>query len=203
MSDLATPQDVLAYWIAGASEDADQAGAQNQLWFQKSAATDAEIKARFGESLKALSQGLADDWAARGARERLAAIIVLDQFSRNIFRGEPGSFSQDALAHRLAQNGLATGEDMSLSEAERIFFYLPFEHAETLTDQDRSVALFEALVADARPAFKPLCESTLEYAHKHREVIVRFGRFPHRNAILGRDNTPAEIDYLSQPGAGF
>ena len=199
----ATPLDILEFWVGEAREDPVEADTRHKLWFGKSAETDRVIAGRFLVTLAELASGLAHDWARRGPRARLAAIIALDQFSRNIFRDTAGAFENDPLALALAKRGIEAGEDVSLSEVERIFYYLPLEHSEALDDQDMSVRLFEQLVDDARPGFADLAASTLDYAIRHRDVIVRYGRFPHRNAALGRMNTPEEEDYLSQPGAGF
>ena len=128
----------------------------------------------------------------------LAEILLLDQFTRNIFRGQPRAFAGDARALALAQALVASGADRALTTIERWFAYLPFEHAESLPLQDKSVRLFTALAAeDERLA------DALDYAQRHRDVIRRFGRFPHRNAVLGRPSTADERDYLAQPGAGF
>jgi len=200
---LPTPGAILDYWINAASEDHLFADRQHKLWFTKSAATDAFISQHFTGIHAALHAGLAQTWARSGPRARLAAIIVLDQFSRNMFRDTPDAFVSDPLALRLAKDGVSVGDDQALTEIERSFFYLPFEHSENLPDQHDSVRLFSRLSADARPAFSPICASSDAYAQRHKEVIERFGRFPHRNTILGRENTPEEAEYLSQPGAGF
>lgn len=203
MSGLPEPADVLAYWIGDASSSPEAAGALNKLWFGKSEATDADIRARFLPLLETLSHfPAAEDWSARGPRERLAAIIVLDQFSRNLFRGKARAFHQDDLALLLCKDGIALGQDKGLSEAERIFFYLPLEHSEAPEDQIASVAKFAELAADSREGFRDLTESTLKYAHAHKDVIDRFGRFPHRNAALGRDSTDEEKAWLAE-GGGF
>ena len=200
---LPTPGAVLDFWIGAGTDDHLFADRQHKLWFTKSSATDAFITKHFSILHTALMNGLADVWAAQGPRSRLAAIIVLDQFSRNMFRGTPEAFEADPQALKLAKAGLQTGEDQSLTEIERSFFYLPFEHSEELADQHDSVRLFERLVADARHSFQPICQSSLDYAEQHLEIIEKFGRFPHRNAILERANTPEETEYLSKPGAGF
>lgn len=194
---------MLDYWINAASEDHLFANRQHKLWFTKSAATDSFIRQHFADLHAALQTGLAERWSNAGARSRLAAIIGLDQFSRNMFRGTAAAFASDAIALRLARDGVTAGADQALTEIERSFFYLPFEHSEALADQDESVRLFERLAAQARPAFRPICASSARFAHSHRAVIEQFGRFPHRNAILKRENTPEEADYLSKPGAGF
>lgn len=203
MSQLPTPQDVLDFWIGEAKDDADIAEQRNALWFAKSFATDAQIADRFLPLIAPLAEDLAYDWAERGPHDRLAAIIVLDQFSRNLFRDSALAFAHDSIALGLTKEALMLGEDKSLSEVERIFLYLPLEHSERMADQTLSVQLYTRLVEDARPAFKPLCRSTLDYAHRHLKVIEDFGRFPHRNKVLKRPNTRAEAEYLSQPGAGF
>ena len=194
MSELPTPQDVIDYWIGEASASPDAAGKKHKLWFGKSQETDAEIRKRFGELLETLSDlPSAEDWAARGPRERLAVIIVLDQFSRNIYRGTPLAFATDWIALREARLAVDEGVDTGVGLHERCFLYLPFEHSEALEDQDRAVELF-ALLGDERYH---------DYAVKHREVIRQFGRFPHRNALLGRNSTPEELEYLALPGSGF
>lgn len=203
MSGLPTPLDVLDFWIGDAADSPEAAGRQNKLWFGKSDETDAEIRQRFGALLETLSHlPAAEDWAARGPRERLAAIIVLDQFSRNLFRGDARAFHQDDLALLLAKDGMALGQDKGLSECERIFFYLPLEHSEEPANQDASIAKFTELHRDARDGFKDLVGSTLEYAYAHKAVIDRFGRFPHRNEALGRASTDEEKDWLAK-GGGF
>lgn len=204
MTNLPAPSDVIAFWIGDAASSAEEAGVRNKMWFAKSEDIDAEIRVKFLPLLETLAAGpLADDWAERGTSERLAAIIVLDQFSRNLFRGSPRAFSQDALALRLCKEGLSLREDLTLSEAERIFFYLPLEHSEDIGDQTRAVEMFSALVKDARSEFRQLAETTLEYAYAHKAVIEQFGRFPHRNAVLARETTPQEAAYLAKPGSGF
>ncbi|GAB5459266.1 MAG: DUF924 family protein [Henriciella sp.] len=203
MTLLPTPDAVLDYWIGPAIDDSSVAGEKNKLWFEKSVQTDDHLRKCFLPVLEALTAGKLETWTSGPPRSRLAAIIVLDQFSRNIFRGQPRAFAQDEHALTLARDMVTTGVDKDLSEVERIFVYLPFEHSETLSDQEKSVALFKSLCEEARPSFRPLCEATLDYAHQHKDVIAEFGRFPHRNSILGRPNTAEEQTYLAKPGAGF
>ena len=148
---MVTPQEVLDYWLGDTPQRPEALKEKNALWFQKSFETDKEIADRFVPVLGALAAGLAADWARQGPKARLAAIIVLDQFSRNVFRGHRYSFLQDPLARRLMQDGLKAGEDRGLSEPERVFFYLPAEHSEAMADQDLSVDLFETLARQARP----------------------------------------------------
>ena len=133
----------------------------------------------------------------------LALLILLDQFPRNLYRDDPRAWAADASAQRVALSGLARSDDRQLPAVQRVFAYLPLEHAEDSALQQRSVELFEALLAEAAPERRQQFEDYLDYARRHREVIARFGRFPHRNATLGRVSTPQETLYLVQPGAGF
>lgn len=172
-------------------------GAYRPEWFLKDDAFDAAIRERFGAEVEAaLSSALGDapDTAV------LARILLLDQFIRNIYRGTPRAFAGDAQALSLAETLVVAGRDKNLSPWQRWFAYLPFEHSESLLDQERAVALFAALRREMRHvAF----DSAYDYALRHREVIARFGRFPHRNAILGRESTPEEIEFLKRPGSSF
>jgi uncharacterized protein (DUF924 family) len=203
VTDLPGPDDVREFWIGETAASAETLQERNRMWFRGGEALDAELRLRFGPLLDLLAAGpLAAEWAGRRAGDRLAAIIVLDQFSRNLFRGTPRAFAQDALAVHLCKEGLARGEDMHLSETERVFFYLPLEHSEDLDDQDRAVALFRSVHEAARPGYEAFTESTRKFAEEHRAAIRAFGRFPHRNAILGRESTPEEREWLAE-GGGF
>jgi len=184
---------VLSFWFEGDG----RSGQVREAWFRKDARFDREIAERFGPTLEAARQGLLTPWTTT-AKGTLALIVVLDQFSRNIHRGSPLAFAGDAQALALARQLVADDHDRSLDTLERWFAYLPFEHAESLAEQDESVRLFTALAAeDERLA------GALDYAHRHREVIQRYGRFPHRNDVLGRQSTADEAAYLATPGAGF
>ena len=189
----ATAQDVLDFWFA-------EAGAAH--WFAADAAFDAQIRERFGAAVEAAADGGLDDWAGTPSGW-LALLIVLDQFPRNLYRNDPRTWAADASAQRVALSGLARGDDRQLPAVQRVFAYLPLEHAEDTALQQRSVELFEALCAEVPTEQRKPFEEFLDYARRHREVIVRFGRFPHRNAALGRPSTPEETLYLAQPGAGF
>jgi len=189
------PADVLEFWF-GAPGSAEH-GSLRKCWFEKDPAFDAEIRRRFLALVDEAAAGRLDDWADR-PEGLLALIVLLDQFPRNLFRDAPRAFATDAQALALAQQALAQGVDAQLMPVARAFIYLPFEHSEDLAMQDRAVALFSAL-AQHGAAFA----SYLDYAERHRDVIRRFGRFPHRNAILGRASTPEEIAFLARPGAGF
>ncbi|SHH42901.1 DUF924 family protein [Massilia sp. CF038] len=191
-----SPQDVLDFWFLPPGSPGH--GEQRALWFRKDDEVDAAIKTRFGGVLEQAVAGGLREWDEQGAAGVLARILVLDQFTRNAWRGTPASFSGDALALAAAEGLVARGADRGLTPLQRWFVYMPFEHAEDARMQEQSVALFGALAAE-NPGF----EGALDYAHKHRGVIARFGRFPHRNPILGRASTPEEVDYLAQPGSGF
>jgi uncharacterized protein (DUF924 family)/predicted GNAT family acetyltransferase len=188
-------QQVLNYWFGplGSAED----GQIRPLWFQKSEATDADILQRFAALIEEALAGRLAAWSETPLA-RLARILLLDQFTRNVYRGTAKSFAGDALALQDTLT-LLDGELLQkLEPLQRWFALMPLEHAESLAMQERSVAEFSALAQqDARLG------GALDYAHKHREVIASFGRFPHRNAILGRASTDAEQAYLAQPGAGF
>lgn len=199
---IEAPGAVLDFWFGPALDDPAAATARNPLWFGKAFATDAAIAGRFLDTLAALASGLAYEWAVASPRARLAAIIALDQFSRNIFRGMPAAFGHDAMALDLASHGLMIAADYELAEIERMFFYLPFEHSERLADQETAVKALAAAEADARPGFAPVIAGALDYARQHRDVIARFRRFPHRNAVLGRTTTAEEEAWLAEHG-GF
>lgn len=187
---------IFDFWFLPAG--APGAGAARAEWFRKDEAFDREIERRFGPLIEqALSGGL-HHWDAGGPQPALARILLLDQFTRNVFRGTPRAFAGDRLALQAAQDMVDGDEDLALPPLQRAFVYLPFEHAEDIGMQHQAVALFTRLAA-AGAGFG----SMLDYAHRHRDVIARFGRFPHRNAILGRPSTPAELAYLQQPGSGF
>jgi uncharacterized protein (DUF924 family) len=191
----AAPADVLGFWFGDPGEPGH--GQPRAEWFRKDAGFDAEIHSRFLPDVEAALAGRLDSWAD-DRHGTLALLILLDQFPRNLFRGTAKAFAGDGEALRLARQALGRGWDAHLSAVEKLFVYLPFEHSEALADQERSLALFAALAAAHTG-----CEGYLDYARRHHEVIARFGRFPHRNAALGRVSTPEEQDYLAQPGSGF
>jgi len=176
---IATAADVLAFW-----RDAGP-----KKWFAKNDAFDAELRTRFLATYESAAAGKLSDWEAtpEGA---LALTIVLDQFPRNMFRHDPRAFAADATARAVAERAIARGFDSQFPPAERSFFYLPFEHSEAMADQERCCALFRAM-GDA---------DLLHWAELHADIIRRFGRFPHRNAALGRSTTPAEKSFLDNDG---
>jgi uncharacterized protein (DUF924 family) len=186
--------DVLEFWF-GAPGSAEASAARKQ-WFVKDAAFDATIAARFGATIEAALAGELEHWA-NAPESALALIVVLDQFTRNVFRDTPRAFAGDARALALARDLVDRGWDKRLAPLHRVFVYLPFEHSEQIVDQCESLRLFETLRDD------PAAGGMVEYAVKHYEIVERFGRFPHRNAILGRESTPQEVEFLRQPGSRF
>jgi uncharacterized protein (DUF924 family) len=186
--------DVVTFWFLAPGDPGY--GAMRDVWFRRDAAFDAEIAARFLTQVDAAAGGALDGWAAtpEGA---LALIVLLDQFPRNLFRGQARAFATDAQARAIAGRAIAAGFDQALPPVQRMFVYLPYEHSETLADQHRSVALFEALPET------PWRAGVVDYARRHRAAIERFGRFPARNAALGRESTPDEAAVLAVNPAGF
>ncbi|HHJ4202170.1 TPA: DUF924 family protein [Aeromonas veronii] len=196
-------QPLLALWFGDEADDVLRATRQAPLWWGKSSETDTLLASRFGELAEAAAKGSLAHWADLPSG-RLALILLLDQLPRNIHRGTPAAFAQDPLARDLCLKGLSIGVDKSLSPLERVFFYLPLEHAESREQQARSVALFEALAAEqAGTPAQATFAGFADFARRHQVIIERFGRFPHRNDILGRPSTPEEAAFLQQPGSGF
>ena len=177
--------DILAFWFEEV---------QPQQWFQTNPDFDSLIRDRFMPAYEKARDGILDDWR-QDADGCLALCLLLDQFPRNMFRGTKQAFATDAKALVISKYALSKGFDQVLAPVKRRFLYLPFEHSENLNDQRKCVELFEKMTKDDPLGY--------EYALKHLKVIEQYGRFPHRNKILGRMNTPEEEEYLAQPGAGF
>lgn len=189
----ATPAEILDFWFS------DHA---RQLWFVRDAAFDAEIRAGFEASHKAAAAGRLQPW--EGAAEScLALVLLLDQFPRNIHRDSPKAFAADPLARGVAGRAIARGFDRALEFHPRSFLYLPFEHSEDIADQRRGVGLFRALAEEQSGALRDQGFELLKYAERHCEIIARFGRFPHRNQILGRETTAEEAAFLREPMSSF
>ena len=193
---------VIDFWFGAHINDTTTAQAQRKLWWSKDATVDADMRTRFAALVDAAAAGDYSEWATT-PRGRLALILLFDQFPRNIYRGTPQAFAYDARALQLAQDLVTTNADSSLRRIERVFCYLPLEHAESIEMQTLSVELFTALAADAPEPERETFKGYVDYAVRHRDVILRFGRFPHRNRILGRQSTPEEDKFLKQPGSSF
>lgn len=197
MNGTAVPDDALAihrFWfgtLTGGLAD----GEQRRRWFIGGPEFDASIERQFAASIAQAADGELDAWldSAAGC---LAFILVCDQFPRNVFRGTPQAFASDALALEVARNGIERGLDRELGWDERAFFYLPFEHSETLTDQHTAVGLYAWLRDSSPPEARPFTDDYLNHARQHRDIVLRFGRFPHRNRVLERESTAAELLYL-------
>jgi uncharacterized protein (DUF924 family) len=196
---VAGPEDVLRFWFG---EGGVVPPEKMKMWFTRDDAVDRLIAEEFGEALECAAMGDLAEWDET-PRGWVARIVVLDQFSRNVWRGTARAFAQDALARAVAEEGVERGDDQLLAPIERAFAYMPFLHSERPEDQQRSLELFGKLGAEgAGGPYAGYFGSASQYATKHHDVIARFGRFPHRNTILGRESTPEEADFLKASG-GF
>ena len=191
---MARFEEILDFWF-GSPKSLDY-GKERSFWFTKKPEFDQELGDRFLPDYKQAAGGELD-YLQDSPLGCLALILLLDQFGRNMFRGTPKSFATDVKALFVAQGAVERGCDRALLPVQRWFIYLPFEHSENLADQERCVKLFSTL------ADNPASANTIEYALRHKAVIERFGRFPHRNKILGRTDTAAEAEFLKQPGSSF
>lgn len=189
-----SPAEVLSFWFGNEGEPGY--GDFRSEWFQKDEAFDREIIDRFGHLYEQAAAGTLDHWR-EGPESCLALVICLDQFPRNMFRGDAKTYATDGKALDVAKYAIEHALDRELPGFQRIFLYMPFMHAENVEDQRRSVELFEGL------AKEPDGPDVVEYAVGHRDIVARFGRFPHRNAILGRETTPEEAEFLTQPGSSY
>lgn len=191
------PKDILDFWFGPLSGDGMPAKEKQAQWFSTSKQTDQWIRRRFQSFVMLASENGLPHWEET-PEGRLAMILLLDQFSRNIYRGLELAFSNDRQALALCLDGLNKGMDVNLPLVQRAFFYMPLQHSERRQDQQRSVELFEQLHATGEGAVKELLKGFLDYAREHREIVERFGRFPHRNGVLKRPSTEAEIAYLNE-----
>lgn len=198
-----SPGPILDFWFGdSADDDATIANRQSRLWWDKNPATDETIRERFEAQVQAAADGQLDAW--KGSPEGWLALIVLtDQFPRNIHRGTPESFSFDPIARTLCLDGIEAGADQQLRPIQRVFFYLPLEHSESMPDQQMCVDLMRSLARSVPEAQRAPFDYFVDFALAHRKIVERFRRFPHRNAILGRDSTDEEIEFLKQPGSSF
>ncbi|HLO83490.1 MAG TPA: DUF924 family protein [Nostocaceae cyanobacterium] len=185
---------ILEFWFG--YPDAPDYGKPRQFWFNKSPKFDQEIRVKFLEDYQKAAAGQLDDWI-NTPQTCLALILLLDQFPRNLFRDTPQAFATDWEAVSAAKHAVAQGYDQQLLPVQRWFIYLPLEHSENLEDQRQCVKLFQQLGDD------PVSAEVIQYALRHKEIIEKFGRFPHRNKILGRKSTVYEEEFLKQPGSSF
>jgi uncharacterized protein (DUF924 family) len=195
-------EEIIEFWLGDAASSVEALEARNRVWFSADPELDAEIRLRFGGLLAKEASGVYESWQET-PRGRLALIILFDQFPRNVHRGTAKAFAFDEKALALTRSGIDAGLDRPLGVLDRMFFYMPLQHAERSDAQDRSVTQFEALTVSCPPAQRPYFEQSLKFAREHRDLIARFGRFPHRNRILERDSTAGEIAYLEAGGKTF
>jgi uncharacterized protein (DUF924 family) len=195
-------QSVLDWWFGSASRAAKVAAARGALWFGKQDSQDREARERFAGLVEQALAGGLEDWNQQ-PEGWLAHVLLLDQLPRMIFRDTPRAFAGDSRAQALVREGMAQGWDARLAPIQRVFIYLVLEHTEDLAAQDRAVACFSALRDAAPESEHRLFDDYLDYAERHRQVIARFARFPHRNAILGRSSSATELSFLQEPGSRF
>lgn len=195
-------RDVLDFWFSGSNLDSPTVDSRMDRWFGSDDELDTAIVERFGELVEKASSGELDDWAGQ-PEGRLALIILLDQFRRNIYRGKPEAFDKDKDALKFAIEGTMAGDHNRLSAEQRIFFFMPLQHAESLKIQEKSVSIYNALAESVTGTLRETFATCAHFAELHRDIIAEFGRFPHRNAILGRDNSSAESAYLSGNAPSF
>lgn len=197
---MTEPEDILTFWFG--QRDSAEYGHARAFWFKKDEHVDTHIREQFLPIFELAAQGKLAGQGLPGweesPRSLLAEVIVLDQFPRNMFRDSPRAFATDALARDRARMSISRRWDARLLPIEAVFLYLPLEHSESLEDQEQSMALFTSL-AERHPGM----EGYVDYARRHRGIIARFGRFPHRNAILKRPSTPEEESFLTEPGSRF
>lgn len=195
-------EEVLSFWFGELDPQGMASSETTQRWWKKDEAFDREICSRFAADYRRAVAGELDPWLEQ-PRSRLAYVLVLDQFARNLFRGQARAFEADPLALAAAKGAIDRKMDHALRFAERGFFYLPLMHSERLVDQHLCVRMFELLADENTGARRESAEGSREFAVRHLEIIERFGRFPHRNQALGRKSTPEETEFLTQPGSSF
>ena len=196
------PDSIHEFWFGTHANDAAVAQQRSSVWWSKNPDVDQEILTRFEKEVQAAGAHALDKWA-ESARGLLALVLLTDQFPRNMYRGTAKAFQYSALAEAWSLSGIESGVDRKLRPIERVFFYLPLEHSESLQHQEHSVQLFTRLFQEVAADQIDVFRNFLMFALRHRSVIARFGRFPHRNAALGRESTPEEIAFLKEPGSSF
>jgi uncharacterized protein (DUF924 family) len=187
---------ILAFWFREAELSAPQVDRRMDTWFSEDAVFDHEIADRFSEDVESASAGQLEHWADE-PRGRLALILLLDQFRRNIYRGTAEAYALDKKALKLCVEGARDKKDDGLSPIEKVFFFMPLQHSESPKVQAKSAALFSRLAEAVTPTYRETFQTIAHFAELHADIIEAFGRFPHRNAVLGRENTPEESEYLA------
>lgn len=200
--DLVRIEDVLTFWFKEHALSAPQIDRRMDIWFGADPIFDHEITKEFSNDVELASAGKLDYWA-ESPRGRLALIIMIDQFRRNIHRNTAQAFSKDTLALKYCVEGAIKKHEQDLAPIEKVFFYMPLQHAESRKVQAKSVLLYKRLIASASPTYRETFETVLQFAELHKDIIDQFGRFPHRNTLLNRPNTPEENEYLSGDSPDF
>ncbi len=200
--DVARIDEILSFWFKEQALSAPQIDRRMDIWFGEDAEFDAAIKAEFEDDMERASQGELDHWADE-PRGRLALILLIDQFRRNVYRNTAKAFSHDKLALKLCVEGAMAKKDKGLTPIQKVFFYMPLQHAESAKVQAKSVELFNKLAESVSPTYQETFLTVAQFAELHKDVIDQYGRFPHRNELLGRENTPEEDEYLANDGPDF
>jgi uncharacterized protein (DUF924 family) len=194
--------DIITFWLGPALEGPDHALGRKDWWYRGGPAVDDEIRARFGAEVDLACEGGLSEWEA-SPEGAFGLILLLDQFTRNLFRGTPDAWKGDPRAFRVVNQAIDAGLDKALHPVERIWLYHPFHHSESPANQDRGLGLLNALRAEAAAEWRPYVDQSIQGWTRHRNIVAEFGRFPHRNAILGRDETPAEEAFLAKGAENF
>ncbi len=194
--------EILSYWFGEPEDTVSYSQGRSKIWFGGDAETDRDIRQRYLPLLEKFTKGELDHWKQH-PKSALALIILLDQFTRNIYRDQAKAYDFDPQSLQLAKDCVDRGIDKQMLCIERVFVYLPYEHSENIEDQKESLKLFEGILQDAPEDLKQSAESYLLFAKKHYDVVAEFGRFPHRNSLLGRESTNEEIKFLEAKGRGF
>jgi uncharacterized protein (DUF924 family) len=193
---------ILSFWFKEQALSAPQIDRRMEIWFSEDPIFDHEIKKEFADEVAKASEGELDHWA-HNPLGRLALIILIDQFRRNINRGTPNAFSQDKLALKLCVQGAMEKKDQGLTPIQKVFFYMPLQHAESRKVQAKSVELYSRLAESVSPTLRETFMTVAQFAELHKDIIDRFGRFPHRNKLLNRENTREEDEYLAGDSPNF
>jgi len=200
--DQARIEQILSFWFKEQELSAPQIDRRMDIWFGEDAVFDHEIEKDFSDDIEKASNGKLDHWADE-PHGRLALIILIDQFRRNIYRGTVKAFSHDKVALKLCVEGAMEKKDKGLTPIERVFFYMPLQHAESRKVQAKSAELYERLAESVSPTLQETFLTVAQFADLHKDIVDQFGRFPHRNRLLGRENTPEEDEYLAGDSPDF
>jgi len=195
-------EQILSFWFKEQELSAPQIDRRMDIWFGEDAVFDHEIEKEFSDDIEKASEGQLDHWGTE-PHGRLALIILIDQFRRNIYRGTVNAFSHDKIALKLCVEGAVQKKDKGLAPIQRVFFYMPLQHAESRKVQAKSVELYDRLAESVSPTLRETFLTVAQFAELHKDIIDQFGRFPHRNNLLGRENTPEEDEYLAGDSPDF